>query len=81
MRERRLSYDVALNFLREKRKCIKPNSGFERALREWGVVSYSLKMRGRCIDVFMKAAAKLNEPLARPKLERVRWSQRQLSSH
>jgi len=63
MRERRLSYDVALNFLREKRKCIKPNSGFEHALRGWGA-----------------AIAKFNDPLARPKLERVRWSQRQLSN-
>ncbi|EJC98349.1 phosphatases II [Fomitiporia mediterranea MF3/22] len=35
MRERALSYDAALQIVRSRRKCIKPNVGFENTLRSW----------------------------------------------
>ncbi|KAI5120460.1 hypothetical protein M0805_008507 [Coniferiporia weirii] len=35
MRERALSYDAALQVVKTRRKCIKPNEGFERTLRNW----------------------------------------------
>lgn len=35
MRERGLSYDAALQLVRARRKCARPNEGFERTLRKW----------------------------------------------
>ncbi|KAL5482309.1 hypothetical protein ACEPAI_8903 [Sanghuangporus weigelae] len=35
MRERSLSYDAALQIVKSRRKCIKPNAGFEKTLRNW----------------------------------------------
>jgi len=35
MREHKLSYDDALQLLKSKRSCVKPNSSFEKTLREW----------------------------------------------
>lgn len=35
MKNKGLSYDDALAFLREKRKKVTPNTAFEKQLREW----------------------------------------------
>ncbi|THH09107.1 hypothetical protein EW145_g2239, partial [Phellinidium pouzarii] len=35
MRDRALSYDAALQIVKARRKCIKPNEGFEKTLRNW----------------------------------------------
>ncbi|KAJ6453211.1 DSPc-domain-containing protein [Mycena vitilis] len=35
IREQGLSYDAAAALVRQRRRCIKPNSGFVRTLREW----------------------------------------------
>jgi len=35
IRKRGMSFDSALAFVRQRRPCIKPNSGFVRCLREW----------------------------------------------
>ncbi|KAH8106360.1 phosphatases II [Phellopilus nigrolimitatus] len=35
MRERALSYDAALQLVLARRRCVKPNAGFERTLRGW----------------------------------------------
>jgi len=35
IRKRGMSFDSAITFVRQRRPCIKPNSGFVRCLREW----------------------------------------------
>jgi Dual specificity phosphatase, catalytic domain len=35
IRKRGMSFDSAVTFVRQRRPCIKPNSGFVRCLREW----------------------------------------------
>lgn len=35
MRDRGMSYDEALQAVKSKRMCVKPNIGFERTLRNW----------------------------------------------
>jgi len=35
IRKRGMSFDSAVAFVRQRRPCIKPNSGFVRCLREW----------------------------------------------
>ena len=42
MREKHLDYDSAFNFLKEKRKCVKPNTTFEQTLRGWNSVSIQI---------------------------------------
>jgi hypothetical protein len=35
IRKRGMSFDSAVAFVRQRRPCIKPNSGFVRCLQEW----------------------------------------------
>lgn len=35
IRRHNMTYDAALRLVKEKRRCVKPNAGFERTLREW----------------------------------------------
>ena len=35
IRHHGMTYDAAFALLRHKRPCVKPNSGFVRALQEW----------------------------------------------
>ncbi|KAF7308135.1 Dual specificity catalytic domain-containing protein [Mycena chlorophos] len=35
IRDKRMSYDAAFAFVKQRRSCIKPNAGFVRALRDW----------------------------------------------
>ncbi|KAI0305178.1 protein-tyrosine phosphatase-like protein [Multifurca ochricompacta] len=35
IRKRGMTYDSAITFVRQRRPCIKPNSGFVRCLQEW----------------------------------------------
>jgi protein-tyrosine phosphatase len=35
IRERGMKYDAAYTLVREQRRCIRPNAGFETVLREW----------------------------------------------
>ncbi|KAF8961550.1 protein-tyrosine phosphatase-like protein [Flammula alnicola] len=41
IRNHGMSYDAAHALVRRKRACIRPNSGFVRALQEWEAVSHS----------------------------------------
>lgn len=65
MRERQLSYDAAFDFLKEKRKCVKPNVEFERTLRLWGKSSFKHINAGTHV---------------KPNLERAKLFQRTLSN-
>ncbi|KAJ7752922.1 protein-tyrosine phosphatase-like protein [Mycena metata] len=35
IRDRAMSYDAAFDFVKQRRQCIQPNSGFVKTLREW----------------------------------------------
>ncbi|KAI0311209.1 dual specificity phosphatase, partial [Amylostereum chailletii] len=35
IRKRGMSYEAASSYVRQRRPCIKPNSGFVRCLKDW----------------------------------------------
>ncbi|KAJ7217324.1 protein-tyrosine phosphatase-like protein [Mycena pura] len=41
IRDHHMTYDAAFDFVRTRRQCIRPNSGFVEALREWEIACRS----------------------------------------
>lgn len=45
IRERSMTYDAAFTLVKQRRRCIKPNAGFVKTLREWETACSSVSTR------------------------------------
>ena len=48
-----MSFETALAVVKRKRACVKPNSGFMKALQEWDVVCHGIGRGGGDVTSFL----------------------------